>query len=203
MFKFDLKKMSYSPNRRNKKDSNKDLDNDPDKDKTKNQLKLLTNSRTYSPTNNIKLITNNDTNSTKNTTAISFANKIPNSYPLKENKLKQNNEKNFISKKKKNYQPNSISNYKKISFQRQKDEENSEFPLFDDNKIFKDINKAYLQDEYSDDGNQSSEEKIKEGIQILSQELEESIQEMRKNLKKNQNKQLLSRKMRFKNQDNK
>ena len=73
-----------------------------------------------------------------------------------------------------------------------------EFVLFDDKIIFKDINRAYLQDEFSDDGNDSSDEKINEGKNLLIQELEESSKEVKENLKNNQERSLLSRPFRFK-----
>ena len=81
----------------------------------------------------------------------------------------------------------------------QKDKNILEFPLFDDKLIFKDINKAYLEDEYSDNGSDSSEEKIKEGQNFLYRELNKSSIELQKYLSQNQNKLLLSRKIRFKN----
>ena len=109
----------------------------------------------------------------------------------------------FIQKKKKIFKSPSIINKKIITFQRQKDKEILEFFLFDDNLIFKDINKAYLQDEHSDDGDSSSEEEIINGKIYLSQELEQSINDFRKNLKKNQQKQILSRKMKFKSEQKK
>ena len=51
-------------------------------------------------------------------------------------------------------------NIKKITFQRQKDKQIMEFNLYNDKDIFKDINKAYLQDQKSDDGDDSPDEKI-------------------------------------------
>ena len=125
-----------------------------------------------------------------------------NSYPIKPIN-KDNIEYFFISKQRKIYRSPKIINNKKISFQRQKDKKILEFSLFDENLIFKDINKAYLQEENSDDGDESSEEKINNGILYLAQELEESIKEFHKNLKNNQNKPILSRRMRFKHDDNK
>ena len=74
-----------------------------------------------------------------------------------------------------------------------------EFSLFDDNLIFKDINKSYLQDEHDDDGSESSDEKIKDGKLYLTQELEDSAKELSESLKKNLNKKILSRGIRFKN----
>ena len=77
-----------------------------------------------------------------------------------------------------------------------------EFPLFDDNSIFKDINKSYLQEEYSDDGSESSEEKINGAKLFLSQEIVDSIKKLSKSLQKNRGENLLSRRMRFKNEKN-
>jgi len=106
----------------------------------------------------------------------------------------------LISKRKRLYKPQIIFNPKIISFQTQKDKNIIEFPLFNDRLIFKDINNAYLQDEYSDNGSDSSEEKIIEGKNFLSQELKNSSIELQKNLSQNQSKPLLSRKMKFKNE---
>ena len=106
----------------------------------------------------------------------------------------------LISKRKRLYKPQIIFNPKIISFQTQKDKNIIEFPLFNDRLIFKDINNAYLQDEYSDNGSSSSEEKIIEGKNFLSQELKNSSIELQKNLSQNQSKPLLSRKIRFKNE---
>ena len=78
-----------------------------------------------------------------------------------------------------------------------------EFFLFDDKTIFKDINKAYLQDEKGDDGDESSDEKIKLGQALLFQELDESSKDLKENLKYNKGNELLSRKLRFKNNNNK
>ena len=196
--------MSYSPNNRNKSVSNKIFDKNK-------QQKNLTHKK-YSPNhtnnNNLKLITTNDTNSTKNSNKkdpiindkeISF-----NSVPIKpKNELEDNLENMFIKKKLKTFKPPTTTNKKIITFQRQKDKEILEFFLFDDDLIFKDINKAYLQDEQVDDGDSSSEEEIENGKIYLSQELEQSIKDFHENLKKNQNKPILSRKMRFKSEQKK
>ena len=196
--------MSYSPNNRNKSVSNKIFDKNK-------QQKNLTHKK-YSPNhtnnNNLKLITTNDTNSTKNSNKkdpinnnkeISF-----NSVPIKpKNELEDNLENMFIKKKLKTFKPPTTTNKKIITFQRQKDKEILEFFLFDDDLIFKDINKAYLQDEQVDDGDSSSEEEIENGKIYLSQELEQSIKDFHENLKKNQNKPILSRKMRFKSDQKK
>ena len=106
----------------------------------------------------------------------------------------------FISKQKIIYKSPKITiNNKIISFQKQRNRQIMEFPLFDDNLIFKDINKNYLQDEYDDDGSESSDEKINDGEYFLSQELEDSAKELSETVKKNQNNNILSRKIRFKN----
>ena len=109
--------------------------------------------------------------------------------------------KNFIQKRKKIYKPLKIFNNKIISFQNQKDKQILDFPLFDDRLIFKHINKSYLQDEYSDDGSESSDEKINNGKMYLTQELKDSIKQISNNLKKKQNLNILSRRMRFKNEN--
>ena len=93
-------------------------------------------------------------------------------------------------------------NKKVISFQNQNNKEIMEFSLFDDSLIFKDINKSYLQEEYSDDGSDSSEEKINGAKLFLSQEIDDSIKKLSKSLQKNRGENLLSRRMRFKNEEN-
>jgi hypothetical protein len=124
------------------------------------------------------------------------------SFPIKP--LEENNIENFFVKKNKKLfeSPQDINN-KKITFQRQKDKKILEFFLFDDKTIFKDINKAYLQDEKVDDGDESSDEKIKLGQALLFQELDESSKDLKENLKFNKGNELLSRKLRFKNNNNK
>ena len=87
----------------------------------------------------------------------------------------------------------------KISFQKQKDKNIIEFTLFDDKIIFKDINKAYLQDEQYDDGSESSDEKIKIEKTVTIQNLEESSKYLKENLENNS----LSRKIRFNKELNK
>ena len=121
-----------------------------------------------------------------------------NTYPIKPI-IEDNLENNFIKKRIKVYKPPSVVNNKIISFQNQTNKEILEFPLFDEKLIFKDIIRSYLQDEYSDDGSESDEEKINEGTFFLSQELEDSVKQLSQNLKKNNNNNLLSRSMRFKN----
>ena len=109
----------------------------------------------------------------------------------------------FIPKRKKFYQPNEIINNKIISFQTQKNKQIMEFPLFDDSLIFKDINRSFLQDEHDDDGDESSDEKINNGIIYLEQEVVDSIKHFKKCSDKNKsnkkNIHILSREMRFNN----
>ena len=196
--------MSYSPNNRNKSVSNKIFD----KNKQQKNLTQKKYSQNHNNNNNLKLITTNDTNSTKNSNKkdpinnnkeISF-----NSVPIKpKNELEDNLANMFIKKKLKTFKPPTTTNKKIITFQRQKDKEILEFFLFDDDLIFKDINRSYLQDEHVDDGDSSSEEEIENGKIYLSQELEQSINDLHENLKKNQNKPILSRKMRFKSDQKK
>ena len=109
--------------------------------------------------------------------------------------------KNFFQKKKLIYKSPTIFNNRIITFQKQKNKQILEFPLFDDKLVFKDINRSYLQDEHSDDGSESSEEKINDGRMLLTQELEDSVKQMSKSLQNNQNQQILSRRMRFKNEN--
>ena len=108
-------------------------------------------------------------------------------------------ENKFLSKQKILYKSPNILNNKIITFQKQKNKEILEFSLFDDKFIFKDINKSYLQDEHDDDGSESSDEKIKDGRLYLTQELEDSAKELSKIFKKNKDKNILSRRIRFKN----
>jgi len=64
--------------------------------------------------------------------------------------------------------------------------------------IFKDVNKAYLQDEQDDDGNISTDEKINSDINYILQELEESSKELTTNLKNNKKDISISRPIKFK-----
>ena len=168
--------------------------------------------RRYSPNNNkinnMTLIPNQETSSSgiTNISIIKEKEKPLDfqyfSFPIKP--LEENNIENFFIKKNKKLfeSPQDINN-KKITFQRQKDKKILEFFLFDDKTIFKDINKAYLQDEKGDDGDESSDEKIKLGQALLFQELDESSKDLKENLKYNKGNELLSRKLRFKNKSNK
>ena len=168
--------------------------------------------RRYSPNNNkinnMTLIPNQETSSSgiTNISIIKEKEKPLDfqyfSFPIKP--LEENNIENFFIKKNKKLfeSPQDINN-KKITFQRQKDKKILEFLLFDDKTIFKDINKAYLQDEKGDDGDESSDEKIKLGQALLFQELDESSKDLKENLKYNKGNELLSRKLRFKNNNNK
>lgn len=198
--------MSYTPNNRKKAG----LFNISDKYKDKNKQQKALTYKKYSPNHiskiNLKLITTDDTNSSKNTNKEESPNKEVsfNSVPINPISEKENNIENiFIEKKKKTFKPPSIINKKRISFQRQKDKEVLEFVLFDDNLIFKDINQSYLQDEYSDDGDSSSEETIINGKIYLTQEIQQSINEFQNNLLKKQDKPILRRKMRFKSEQKK
>ena len=123
-----------------------------------------------------------------------------NSYPIIPI-IENDFDKNFIQKRRIIYKSPSIINNRIISFQKQKNKQILEFSLFDDKLIFKDINRSYLQDEHSDDGSESSDEKINDGRIFLTQELEDSVKQMSKSLLKNQNQKLLSRRMRFKNEN--
>ena len=164
------------------------------------------NYKRYSPNNNrinnMKLIPNQETSSsgTSNITSCKEKEKyeIPYfSFPVKS--LEEFDVENYFMKKnKKIFESPTVLSDKKISFQRQKDKKIMEFVLFDDKIIFKDINRSYLQDEESDDGDESSDEKIKLGQNLLIQELEESSKEIKENLKNNKENSLLSRKIRFK-----
>ena len=164
------------------------------------------NYKRYSPNNNrinnMKLIPNQETSSSGTSNITSFKEKekyeIPYfSFPVKS--LEEFDVENYFMKKnKKIFESPTVLSDKKISFQRQKDKKIMEFVLFDDKIIFKDINRSYLQDEESDDGDESSDEKIKLGQNLLIQELEESSKEIKENLKNNKENSLLSRKIKFK-----
>ena len=164
------------------------------------------NYKRYSPNNNrinnMKLIPNQETSSSGTSNITSFKEKekyeIPYfSFPVKS--LEEFDVENYFMKKnKKIFESPTVLSDKKISFQRQKDKKILEFVLFDDKIIFKDINRSYLQDEESEDGDESSDEKIKLGQNLLIQELEESSKEIKENLKNNKENSLLSRKIKFK-----
>ena len=169
------------------------------------------NNKKYSPNNNkitnMKLIPNQETFSSGTTNITSFKEKekfeLPYfSFPVKS--LEEFDVENYFMKKnKKIFESPTVINDKKISFQRQTDKKIMEFVLFDDKVIFKDINRSYLQDEESDDGDESSDEKIKLGQTLLFQELEESSKEIKEKVKNNSENSVLSRKIRFKMDYNK
>ena len=164
---------------------------DPKNNRRKQNQELLLKHKTISPkkitNNNIKLISNEIDNENKN--FFSFPIK-----PLEEKKI----ENFFLDKNKKIYKDNNIINNKIVTFQRQKDKKILEFNLFEDEMIFKDVNKAYLQDEHNDDGNISNDEQIKSDINLLLQELEDSSKELTENLKNNKQEAFLSRPIKFK-----
>ena len=193
--------MSRSPNNKNKDNININFIESQDKDNHKNPLNNKT-----SPIYNNKILTS-DSSSTKNTNINASIKKDKDLLSYFSSELKpvieeENNilENKFISKKKKIYKPPTIIDKKQITFQRQSDKKVLEFSLFDDELIFKDLNRSYLQDESSDDGDESSEEKINCGKLLLYQEIEESTKDLLNNLKKNQGEPILSRRMRFKNE---
>ena len=181
---------------------------------SKQQERKLSNNynyRRYSPKNNIinnmRLIPNQETSSSGITNITSFKEKDKLEFPYFSFPVKAleecDVENYFMQKNKKIFESPSVLNDKKITFQRQKDKKILEFVLFDDKIIFKDINRAYLQDEENDDGDESSDEKIKLGNTFLFQELEQSSKEIKENFRNNPKNILLSRKIRFKNDHNK
>ena len=175
-------------------------------EKKQNDSKLI--HRRYSPNptfnNNIKLIQNNESSFSGITNFSMFKEKDKqgDNYPYFSFPVKSLDEINiedyFLQKNKKTFQSHKVINNKTISFQRQKDKKILEFVLFDDKIIFKDINRAYLQDENSDDGDDSSDEKINLGKNLLIQELEESSKVIKEKLKYTQERDLFSRPIRFK-----
>ena len=199
--------MSFSANHKNKKSSFNYLEKDylinniQKVSSCKRESSKKDKSRLTIPSITNIYIQNNYSNSSINTNISIIKDKKDDnpysSYPIKPI-IEDNFENSFISKRKKIYKPPSIMNNKIISFQKQKGKEIMEFSLFDEKLIFKDINRSYLQDEYSDDGSESSDEKINEGKIFLDKELEDSVKQLSQNLKKNQNEKLLTRKMRFK-----
>ena len=131
------------------------------------------------------------------TKSINIENSSYFSIPVK--KLKEMDIENyFLPKNKKVFESRKIINDKNITFQRQKDKVVLEFPLFDDEMIFKDVNKAYLQNTESDDGDCSSDDNINMGKNILSKKLEEASKEIKINLYNNKINSLLYRPIRFK-----
>ena len=199
--------MSYSANHKNKKYIEKDYLEDnfqkiisykresSKKDKSRLNIEKLNNKN--APNNYSNSITKTNISFIKDkTNDYSYSN-----YPIK-SVIENDPETRFIPKRKLAYKPYSIINNKVISFQNQKNKKIYEFPLFDDNLIFKDINRSYLQDEHSDDGADSSEEKINEGKFLMSQEIEDSIKKLSKSIKKDNGEKILSRKIRFNNEDN-
>ena len=164
----------------------------------------------YSPNintiNNMNLIPETTSSGITNITVIKEKEKefdFPyNSFPVKPLEEK-NIEDFFLRKNKKLFESQKILNNKKITFQRQKDKTILEFDLFDDKLIFKDINKAYLQDEHNDDGGESPDEKIKLGKSLLFQEINQSAKELKDNLIFNNDKAILSRKIKFIKNNNK
>lgn len=197
--------MSFSYNKIN----NSELKHSQSK---KNERKVINpfsnkrNSPNIKPINNMNLIQNQETSSSGITNITTLKEKEKEfpyySFPIKP--LEENNIENYFMKKnKKMFESPSMLNNKKISFQRQRDKTILEFDLFDDKMIFKDINKAYLQDEQNDDGGGSSDEKINQGKYLLFQELDQSSKELKQHLGINNDKGILSRKIKFKLNNNK
>ena len=140
------------------------------------------NSPNINTINNLNSLQNQETSSSGITNITTLKEKEKEfpyySFPIKP--LEENNIENYFMKKnKKMFESPSMLNNKKISFQRQRDKTILEFDLFDDKMIFKDINKAYLQDEQNDDGGGSSDEKINQGKYLLFQELDQSSKELK------------------------
>ena len=196
--------MSFSANHKSKKKSlnyllNVNLINKAQKiSNYKRESSKKDRSRLSLLNNNHKFFPNYLSNSSVNTNISVIKDDSPyTNYPNKKI-VADNLEDSFIRKRKKIYKPPSVINNKIISFQKQKNKEILYFSLFDENLIFKDINRSYLQDEYSDDGSESSDEKIDDAQNFLSQELEDSIKQLSNSFKKNQNDGLLSRRMKFK-----
>ena len=196
---------SFSYNKIN----NSELKRSQTKKKEDKIINPFTNKR-YSPNintiNNMNLIPETTSSGITNITVLKEKEKEFDfsyfSFPVKP--LVESNIENFFLKKNKRiFESPKIINNKKITFQRQKDKTILEFDLFDDKLIFKDINKAYLQDGHNDDGGESPDEQIKLGESLLFQELDQSSKELKENLIFNKNKALLSRKIKFNTNNNK
>ena len=191
--------MSYSYEKTNKYI----LNNSQTKKKQRDFANSFTCKRYSSNNNRMKLISNQETPLSRKTNISVIKENEKQldyqyfSFPIKP--LEEDSINNFFIKKNKKICeiPKDI-NIKKITFQRQKDKQIMEFNLYNDKDIFKDINKAYLQDQKSDDGDDSPDEKILLGKTTPFQALDESAKELKECLKFNNGKDLLSRKIRFK-----
>ena len=202
--------MSYSANHKNKKNYLKYLEKEYLEDKIqkpisyKRESSKKDKSRLSIANLNFKYTPHNFSNSSTNTNISLKKERKDNytyfSYPIK-TIMEDNIENSFMQKRKLGHKSYKVLNNKVISFQNQKNKQILEFSLFDDNFIFKDLNKSYLQDEHSDDGADSSEEKINDGRIYLSQEIDDTIKQLSKSIKKNQEQKILSRRMRFKNDE--
>ena len=192
--------MSYDFNKRSKSVSSKVIILEKARVKPKNLLIK----KVYSPKHhnyNLKLIPSHETSSVKHSNNSLFKRRelLYNSYPRIQKNVDEEDIKDcFVTKQKKIYMSPMIIDNKKISFQRQKDKTIEDFSLFDDELVFKDLNKAYLEDEYMNNDDESSDEEIRKEKLLLFKEIEEASKELEQNLKNNQNNQILSRKMRFK-----
>ena len=197
--------MSFSYDKINNSELNRSQIKSKEK-KIKNPFINKKNSPNINTINNLNSLQNQETSSSGITNITTLKEKEKEfpyySFPIKP--LEENNIENYFMKKnKKMFESPSMLNNKKISFQRQRDKTILEFDLFDDKMIFKDINKAYLQDEQNDDGGGSSDEKINQGKYLLFQELDQSSKELKQHLGINNDKGILSRKIKFKLNNNK
>ena len=99
----------------------------------------------------------------------------------------------FLKKNKKIYETPTVNNCKKVTFERQSDKKILNFPIFDDNLIFTNINKSYMHNEDNDDGSSSSEETIEAGKKYVYAELDEVSSLLRNNLLSGKSNQKLFR----------
>ena len=99
----------------------------------------------------------------------------------------------FLKKNKKIYETPTVNNCKKVTFERQSDKKILNFPIFDDNLIFTNINKSYMHNEDNDDGSSSSEETIEAGKKYVFAELDEVSNLLRNNLLSGKSNQKLFR----------
>ena len=99
----------------------------------------------------------------------------------------------FLKKNKKMYETPTVNNCKRVTFERQSDKKIFNFPIFDDNLIFTNINKSYMHNEDNDDGSSSSEETIEAGKRYLYSELDEVASTLHNNLLSGKSSQKLFR----------
>ena len=126
--------------------------------------KYLSNTEFQKRNNSFKISINKNFNSISYKFNSEPNTKKNNDYILNEiiqNYLKEKCSDDFeIKKSKRNYEISTVSNCNSVTFENQTNTNIFHFPVFNENLIFKNINKSYMAKAYDDDGNDSSEEKI-------------------------------------------